>query len=73
MRFVSKEEQESRAPLWQVTEGSVAPNCLLPNMPVFHVYRPGSELGKEADGSSYPALRVELALHPKPNQSRVRF
>ena len=73
MRSVSKDEQESRAPLWQITKGSVAPSCLLPNVPVFHVYGPGSELGKEAGCSSYPALRAKLALHPKPGQSRVRF
>lgn len=45
-RSVSKEEQESRAPLWQVTKENVAPNCLPQNIPVFHVYGPGSELGK---------------------------
>lgn len=46
VRSVSKEEQESRAPLWQVTKENVAPNCLPQNIPVFHVYGPGSELGK---------------------------
>lgn len=73
MKSVSKDKQESRAPLWQVTEGSVAPNCLLPNVPVFCVYGPDPELGKEAGCSTYPALRAKLALHPKPGLCRVRF
>lgn len=46
VKSVSKDEEESRAPLWHATEGSVAPNCLLPNVPVFCVYGPDPELGK---------------------------
>lgn len=73
MKSVSKDEQESRAPHWHATEGSVAPKCLFPNVPVFCVYGPDPELGKEAGCSSYPALRAKLALHPKPGVPRVRF